>query len=50
MWARKWMDTSRCFAERLIAFICVEGMLFTMLTELVSHSWYKAIYSLGYGG
>lgn len=29
MWARKWMDTSRCFAERLIAFICVEGIMFS---------------------
>lgn len=29
MWARKWMDTSRCFAQRLVAFICVEGIMFS---------------------
>lgn len=28
-WAMKWMDPSRPFAERLIAFVCVEGLLFS---------------------
>jgi ribonucleotide reductase beta subunit family protein with ferritin-like domain len=28
-WARKWMDPSRRFAERLLAFVCVEGILFS---------------------
>ena len=28
-WAFKWFDTSRPFAERLIAFACVEGILFS---------------------
>ncbi len=27
-WARKWMDPSRNFAERLISFICIEGIHF----------------------
>lgn len=29
LWARKWMDPSQCFAQRLIAFICVEGVMFS---------------------
>lgn len=28
-WAQKWLDSSRSFAERLVAFICVEGILFS---------------------
>lgn len=28
-WAQKWLDPSRSFAERLVAFICVEGILFS---------------------
>ena len=28
-WAQKWMDPSRRFAERLVAFACVEGILFS---------------------
>lgn len=28
-WALKWMDRSRRFAERLVAFACVEGILFS---------------------
>ena len=28
-WALKWLDRSRPFAERLIAFACVEGILFS---------------------
>jgi len=28
-WALKWMDKSRSFAERLVAFVCVEGLLFS---------------------
>lgn len=28
-WAQKWMDSSRRFAERLVAFVCVEGILFS---------------------
>ena len=28
-WAMKWLDTSRRFAERLFAFTCVEGILFS---------------------
>lgn len=29
MWAMKWLDPSRRFAERLVAFACVEGILFS---------------------
>lgn len=29
LWAMKWMDPSRSFAERLVAFICVEGIMFS---------------------
>ena len=28
-WALKWLDASRPFAERLVAFVCVEGILFS---------------------
>lgn len=28
-WAQKWMNPERRFAERLVAFICVEGILFS---------------------
>lgn len=28
-WAMKWMDPSRRFAERLVAFACVEGIMFS---------------------
>ncbi len=28
-WAVSWMDKSNCFAERLVAFACVEGILFS---------------------
>lgn len=28
-WAMKWMDSDRPFAERLVAFICVEGIMFS---------------------
>jgi len=28
-WAQKWMDPARRFAERLVAFVCVEGILFS---------------------
>jgi ribonucleoside-diphosphate reductase beta chain len=28
-WALKWLDASRPFAERLVAFACVEGILFS---------------------
>lgn len=28
-WAMKWTDPSRRFAERLVAFVCVEGILFS---------------------
>lgn len=28
-WAQKYLDNTRCFAERLIAFVCVEGILFS---------------------
>lgn len=28
-WAQKWLDPSRPFAERLVAFVCVEGILFS---------------------
>lgn len=28
-WAMKWMDSSRPFAERLVAFICFEGIMFS---------------------
>lgn len=28
-WAKKWMDDSRPLAERLIAFACIEGVLFS---------------------
>jgi ribonucleotide reductase beta subunit family protein with ferritin-like domain len=28
-WAQKWLDPSRSFAERLVAFVCVEGILFS---------------------
>lgn len=28
-WAQKWLDPSKSFAERLVAFICVEGILFS---------------------
>ena len=28
-WAAKWMDPSRSYAERLVAFACVEGILFS---------------------
>lgn len=28
-WALKWLDASRPFAQRLLAFICVEGILFS---------------------
>ena len=28
-WALKWMDASRPFAHRLVAFICVEGIMFS---------------------
>ena len=28
-WSMKWLDSRRPFAERLIAFICVEGILFS---------------------
>jgi len=28
-WAMKWMDASRPFAQRLVAFICVEGIMFS---------------------
>lgn len=29
VWAQKWLDPSRSFAERLVAFACVEGILFS---------------------
>ena len=29
LWAMKWMDAKRSFAERLVAFICVEGIMFS---------------------
>ena len=28
-WAMKWTNSNRCFAERLIAFACVEGVMFS---------------------
>lgn len=28
-WALKWTNSNRCFAERLIAFACVEGIMFS---------------------
>jgi ribonucleotide reductase beta subunit family protein with ferritin-like domain len=28
-WAQKWLDPTRSFAERLVAFACVEGILFS---------------------
>jgi ribonucleoside-diphosphate reductase subunit M2 len=28
-WAVNWMDKSNCFAERILAFACVEGILFS---------------------
>lgn len=28
-WAQKYLDSSRRFAERLVAFVCVEGLLFS---------------------
>ena len=28
-WALKWLDPARSFAERLVAFVCVEGILFS---------------------
>lgn len=28
-WALKWISSSRCFAERLLAFACVEGIFFS---------------------
>ena len=28
-WSMKWMDTSRPFAHRLLAFVCVEGIMFS---------------------
>lgn len=28
-WALRWTDKSRTFAERLVAFVCVEGLLFS---------------------
>lgn len=28
-WALKWLDTSRPFGERLVAFVCIEGILFS---------------------
>jgi len=28
-WAQKWLDPSKTFAERLVAWICVEGLLFS---------------------
>ena len=28
-WAMKWMDSTRPFAHRLVAFICVEGIMFS---------------------
>lgn len=28
-WAQQYLDARRCFAERLIAFVCVEGILFS---------------------
>lgn len=29
LWAMKWLEGSRCFAERLLAYACVEGILFS---------------------
>lgn len=28
-WAMRWISSSRCFAERLVAFACVEGIFFS---------------------
>jgi ribonucleotide reductase beta subunit family protein with ferritin-like domain len=28
-WAMKWIDSSSCFAERLVAYACVEGIHFS---------------------
>ena len=28
-WASKWISNNKCFAKRLIAFICVEGIMFS---------------------
>jgi len=28
-WALKWTNSNRCFAERLVAFACVEGIMFS---------------------
>lgn len=28
-WALRWIDSARCFAERLVAFACVEGIFFS---------------------
>merc|ERR1711981_468029 len=28
-WALSWMNNQNCFAERLVAFACVEGILFS---------------------
>lgn len=28
-WAQKWLNNERSFAERLVAFVCVEGILFS---------------------
>lgn len=37
-WAQKWMHPARRFAERLVAFVCVEGILFSGRYELVAES------------
>ena len=29
LWAIKWIDSATCFAERLVAFACVEGIFFS---------------------
>jgi ribonucleoside-diphosphate reductase subunit M2 len=38
-WAQKWMATSRPFAERLIAFICIEGIHFC--SSFAGIFWFK---------
>ncbi|KAG0456638.1 hypothetical protein HPP92_024426 [Vanilla planifolia] len=38
-WAFRWINTSKTFIERLLAFVCVEGIFFS--GSFYTISWHK---------
>jgi len=52
-WAMQWISSERCFAERLVAFACVEGIFFSGMCHYVrvrSLSHHRQVHSVQSSG